>query len=486
MSATPGSTPLFPLFLDLRGRRVLVVGGGVVARRKVMALLDAGADVQVGAPALIDALQTLADAGRVRHLCSTFDAAWLDDAWLVVAATDDAAINRAVADAANDRRIWANVVDDAELSTVQVPARVERGPLQVAISSGGGAPMLARHLRETFEAQLDESWSSLATLLTRYRRVIRARFADTGARRAFFDRVLASEIADLLRAGRDREARDTLRALLADTATHRRGRVILVGAGPGDAGLLTLRALRVLSQADVVLHDRLVGADVLARIRRDAELIDVGKHAAGAGATSVHDDTQSRIHALMVEHAKAGRTVVRLKGGDPFVFGRGGEELQALAVHGIAFEVVPGITAALACAAFAGIPLTHREHAQSLHVLTAHAKDGGDQPDWAALAKPRQTLAIYMGVAAADHVSTQLLTHGLAASTPVAIVENGSRPTQRVVTGTLERLGALVAAHDVKSPALLIVGEVAALANALHWFGAPPLGEAQPPLQAAA
>ncbi|WP_246022803.1 siroheme synthase CysG [Cognatilysobacter terrigena] len=485
MSATPGSTPLFPLFLHLRGRRVLVVGGGLVARRKIAALLDAGANVRVGAPELIDAVQTLVDAGRVEHVRGTFDTAWLDDAWLVVAATDDASVNRAVADAAEARRIWANVVDDAELSSVQVPARVERGPLQVAISSGGGAPMLARHLRETLEAQLDESWSSLATLLTRYRRVIRARFADVGARRAFFERVIASDIGDLLRAGRDRDARDRLRALLADTATQRRGRVILVGAGPGDAGLLTLRALRVLSQADVVLHDHLVGDDVLSRVRRDAELIDVGKHAGAANASMAHHDTQARIHALMLEHAKAGRTVVRLKGGDPFVFGRGGEELEVLASHGIDFEVVPGITAALACAAYAGIPLTHREHAQSLHVVTAHAKDDGNEPDWAALAKPRQTLAIYMGVAAASRISARLIAHGLTVSTPVAIVENGSRPTQRVVTGTLDSLGSLVDTHAVQSPALLIVGEVAALATTLHWFGAPPLPR-EHALQAAA
>ncbi|WP_240318589.1 siroheme synthase CysG [Lysobacter sp. TY2-98] len=485
MSATPGSTPLFPLFLDLRGRRVLVVGGGLVARRKIAALLDGGATVRVGAPELVDTVQALVDTGHVEHVRGTFDEAWLDDAWLVVAATDDRNVNRAVADAAEARRIWANVVDDAELSSVQMPARVERGPLQVAISSGGGAPMLARHLRETLETQLDESWSSLATLLTRYRRVIRARFADIAARRAFFERVIASDIGDLLRAGRERDARERLRALLADTPTQTRGRVILVGAGPGDAGLLTLRALRVLSQADVVLHDHLVGDDVLARVRRDAEFIDVGKRAGGANATSAHHDTQARIHALMLEHAQAGRTVVRLKGGDPFVFGRGGEELEALAAHGIDFEVVPGVTAALACAAYAGIPLTHREHAQSLHFVTAHAKDDGNEPDWTSLAKPRQTLAIYMGVASAKRVSARLVAHGLVASTPIAIVENGTQPTQRVVTGTLATLGALVDAHAVQSPALLIVGEVAALATSLHWFGAPPL-QREPALQAAA
>lgn len=485
VSATPGSTPLFPLFLDLRGRRVVVVGGGAVARRKVSALREAGAHVRLVAPVVADELASLAARGEIDHAARAFEPGDLDDAWLVVAATDDPAVNRDVAAAAEARRLWANVVDDAALSTVQVPARVERGPLQVAISSGGGAPMLARHLRETLEAQLDEGWSPLARLLARYRRLIRARFPDIGARRAFFERVIASDIADRLRAGRERDARDRLRALLAGTPTSRRGRVILVGAGPGDAGLLTLRALRVLAQADVVLHDRLVGADVLARVRRDAELIDVGKRAGGPGSAQAHHDTQARIHALMLEHAKAGRTVVRLKGGDPFVFGRGGEELEVLAAHGIDFEVVPGVTAALACAAYAGIPLTHRGHAQSVRFVTAHAQDGGDEPDWQSLAAPGQTLAFYMGVAAAARVSTQLLAHGRAPSTPVAIVENGAHADQRVVVGTLDRLPALVETHGIRSPALLVVGEVAALAARLHWFGAPPLGD-DARLQAAA
>ena len=478
MSATPGSAPLFPLFLDLRGRPVLVVGGGAVARRKVGALLEAGAEVRVGAPSLVGALQALADAGRIRHMPGRFESGWLDDAWLVVAATDDAATNQEVADAARARRLWANVVDDAELSTVQVPARVERGPLQVAISSGGGAPMLARHLRETLEAQLDESWGPLARLLTRHRRLIRARFADVGARRDFFDRLLASELPSLLRAGHEARARDVLRSLLATSPTVRRGRVILVGAGPGDAGLLTLRGLRVLSQADVVLHDRLVGDDVLARVRRDAELIDVGKTAGLPGSAQAHADTQARIHALMLAHAQAGRTVVRLKGGDPFVFGRGGEELEVLAAHGIPFEVVPGVTAALACAAYAGIPLTHRAHAQSVRFVTAHPKDDGDELDWSALAAPGQTLAFYMGVSAAARVAERLVAHGLPAGTPVAIVENGSRPSQRVVVSTLARLDERVREHRIASPALLIVGEVAALAPALHWFGPPPAGDA--------
>ena len=251
------------------------------------------------------------------------------------------------------------------------------------------------------------------------------------------------------------------------------GLVRLVGAGPGDPGLLTLHAARALAEADVVLHDRLVSAEVLALSRPGAELIEVGKRIGGD-----HHATQARIHALLVEHASAGKQVVRLKGGDSFVFGRGGEELEVLRAHGIPFEVVPGITAAVACAAYAGIPLTHREHAQSLHLLTAHAQDGDADHDWAALAQPQQTLAFYMGVSGLARLRDRLVTHGRAASTPFALIENGSRPEQRVIAGTLGELPELALQHAVQAPALLVIGEVAAFATQLHWFGCTPLTNA--------
>jgi uroporphyrin-III C-methyltransferase/precorrin-2 dehydrogenase/sirohydrochlorin ferrochelatase len=252
-----------------------------------------------------------------------------------------------------------------------------------------------------------------------------------------------------------------------------RGSVALVGAGPGDPGLLTLRGLRVLNEADVVLHDRLVSDEVLQLVRRDAQRIEVGKQAGN------HHATQEQIHALMLQHAREGRRVVRLKGGDPFVFGRGGEELEVLRAHGIDYEVVPGITAALACAAYAGVPLTHRDHAQSVRLVTAHQKDSLTSLDWAALAQERQTLAVYMGVAGLDELASQLVAHGRAPSTPFAIIENGSRQNQRVITGMLAQLAERAVQHQVQSPALLIVGEVAALADALHWFGDAPLGAAR-------
>ncbi|UHQ22321.1 siroheme synthase CysG [Lysobacter sp. 5GHs7-4] len=464
------STGLFPLFAALRGRAVLVVGGGAVAQRKVEALLDAGAQVRVGAPALQASLVQLAEQGRIRHLPGEFVEQWLDEVWLAIAATDDVAVNRAVAAAGEARRLWVNVVDDAEASSFHVPARIERGPLQIAISSGGGAPMLARHLRERLETQLDPSMADLAELLGRERLRIRARYPDLGARRRFFDGLLDGPLQGLLRQRRHRAAQRAFDdALDAREPRARRGAVVLVGAGPGDPGLLTLRGLRALNEADVILHDRLVSAEVLQLARRDAERIEVGKQAGD------HHTTQDRIHELMLAHARAGKRVVRLKGGDPFVFGRGGEEIEVLRAHGIDYEVVPGITAALACAAYAGVPLTHREHAQAVRLVTAHCKDSEDALDWAALAQERQTLAVYMGVAGLDRLRDRLIAHGRAPSTPFALIENGSRANQRTVVGTLAELPDAALAHGVRSPALLIVGEVAGLAERLHWYGAAPL-----------
>jgi uroporphyrin-III C-methyltransferase/precorrin-2 dehydrogenase/sirohydrochlorin ferrochelatase len=475
------NTPLFPLFADLRGRLVLVVGGGGVAARKVHSLLEAGAAVRVGAPILNPALTQLVAAQRIEHRPGEFDAGWLDGAWLAIAATDDEAVNRAVAAAADAQRLWVNVVDDAQASSFQVPARLQRGPLQLAISSGGGAPMLARHLREKLEMQFDESLGELAALLQNARGRIRDRYPRLGDRRRFFDRLLAGEVPALLRQGRRTEAERTLTAALDATPTStRRGRVALVGAGPGDPGLLTLRALRRLNEADVILHDRLVAPEVLALARRDAEFIAVGKQA-GQASTS-----QDAINAQLIALARAGKQVVRLKGGDPFVFGRGGEELEALRAQGIDYEVVPGITAALACAAYAGVPLTHREHAQSVRLLTAHTQDGSAAPDWRALAQERQTLALYMGVAALPELRDRLLEYGRAADTPFALIENGSRREQRVIVGRLDQLPEASEQQRVRSPALLILGEVAALAETLHWFGAPPLRHAPPALAAAA
>ncbi|TAL92394.1 MAG: uroporphyrinogen-III C-methyltransferase [Rhodanobacter sp.] len=457
---------LYPLFADLKGLPVLVVGGGTVAARKVAALLDAGAQVRLGAPQLDSGLMQWVEEGRLRWMAGAYMPAWLDDVWLVIAATDDRALNAQIAAEAGERRIFVNVVDDAAQSRFHVPAVIDRAPLTIAISTAGAAPALASRLRETLEQVVDHAYGSLVTLAQHHRRHIVGRFPDLAARRGFYRWLHDGPVFSLLRHARPADAERCLtEALRADKVGPAKGSVALVGAGPGHPELLTLQALRALNQADVILHDQLVSADILAMARRDAERIDVGKRCGG------HQVAQAHIHQLMLMHARAGQRVVRLKGGDPFVFGRGGEELTYLHAHGIDCEIVPGITAAVACAAFAGVPLTHREHAHSVCLLTAHGRDGIDRLDAGILANHRQTLAVYMGVEKIGALTSRLLAHGRRADTPFALVENGTMPQQRVVAGVLRDLPALARSHAVTTPALLIIGEVAGLAKDHACFG---------------
>jgi len=458
---------LFPLFADLTGRRVLVVGAGDVAERKVKSLLSCGARVTVGAPRINAELEQLGAKGQIALITQRFDAQWLSDVWLVVAATDDRELNRRIAELANDRRLFINVVDDPALSSFQVPSIVDRAPLTIAISSAGSAPVLARRVRERIESLFDATLGSLAELAARYRPAIRAARPELRGRREFYDWLLDGPVAAALRSQRPEEAETLLQAILQQAQQKAEGKVILVGAGPGDAGLLTLKALRALNEADVILYDRLVDQQILDLARRDATQIAVGKRPG-----EDHDATQARIHQLMLAHTSQGSLVVRLKGGDAFVFGRGGEELQFLQQQGISYEVVPGITAALACAAYAGIPLTHRDYAQSVRLVTAHCRPDNHVEDWASLAREKQTLAFYMGVSQLDWLSTQLMRHGRSGDTPFAIIENGTRSNQRVVHGALKDLARLGREHDIKAPSMLLIGEVTALAPTLQWFGA--------------
>jgi uroporphyrin-III C-methyltransferase/precorrin-2 dehydrogenase/sirohydrochlorin ferrochelatase len=467
----------FPLFLDLHDRPVLVVGGGAVAERKVKLLLASGARVTLVAPELCTALAQRVTRGEIGHRAGGFVESDLESQRWVVAATDRAAINREIARAAEARGLFVNVVDDAELSSAIMPAIVDRSPLMIAISSGGSAPMLARRVREQLESLLDRSWGRVAQLLGVWRARIRARFDNSRQRRSFYRELLDGPIVELVRRGREAEAERVLEQRLAAAADPApAGSVILVGAGPGDPGLLTLRALRALNEADVVLHDRLVSAEVLAMVRRDAELLDVGKVSGGASVS------QDLINRMLVTQARAGRRVVRLKGGDPFIFGRGGEELEHLRAAGIAYECVPGVTAALACAATSGIPLTHREHSRAVRFIAAHQRESMTAADWDSLASCNDTLVVYMVVAALAEFCAQLTRRGRAPSTPVAVIENGSRPEQRVLLGRLDNIVELAATHSLQSPALLVVGEVAALGHTLHWFGAAPISAESAPL----
>jgi uroporphyrin-III C-methyltransferase/precorrin-2 dehydrogenase/sirohydrochlorin ferrochelatase len=459
-----------PLFLDLHGRRAVVVGGGVIAGRKVDLVAAAGPRILLVAPTLSEALAARLARGEVEHAAAGFEPAQLDGAAFVVAATDDRAVNAAVAAAARARGIPVNVVDDLELSDAILPAIVDRSPLVVAISTAGTAPVLARFLRERIEAVVDDSVGRLAAFLAGWRGRIKAAAADLRERRRLYDWILHGPVAQRLRSRDEAGAAALLERRLGEgDLACSGGRVTVVGAGPGDPGLLTLNALRALQAADVVLHDRLVSPEILALARREAELIEVGKSASG------HSVAQARIHELMAEHVALGRHVVRLKGGDPFIFGRGGEELQFLRELGISFEVVPGVTAALACAAYAGIPLTHREHARSVRFVTAHCRESIDAVDWRGLARSDETLAVYMGAGTLPRLAAELVRHGRPACTPAAIVENGTRAEQRVLLGDLATLPALAEAEGIGSPALIIVGEVARHAATLHWFGAAPV-----------
>src|SRR5512134_2098523 len=453
-----------PIFLDLRAQPCLVVGGGDVAARKCALLLRAGARVTVLAPQLGDALGAQRAAGRVAHRAAGFRDEDLEGFAVVIAATSDEVLNRTVAAAARARRIPVNVVDQPALCSFILPSIVERAPLTVAVSSGGASPVLARLLRARLESLVPAGYGRLAALAGEFRDRVKARFAPA-ERRRFWERVLQGPIAELVLSGRDADARGALEAALADTRlAFSGGEVSLVGAGPGDPDLLTFRALRLMQQADVVVYDRLVSPPILDLVRLEAERIYAGKERAK------HALPQEDINQLLVRLAKEGKRVVRLKGGDPFIFGRGGEEIDTLAAEGIPFQVVPGITAAAGCASYAGIPLTHRDFAQSVVFVTGHLQDGSLDLNWRALAQPRQTIVFYMGLVGVEVLCRELTAHGLPAQTPAALVQAGTTPQQRVLTGTLQSLPDIVRRGNVKAPTLIIIGDVVTLRERLKWF----------------
>ena len=451
-----------PLFHKLQGRVVLVVGGGEVALRKARLLSDAGAQLRVVAPEIRGDLREL--AGEEATSLRGYESADLQGVALVIAATDDEPLNARISAEAQALGVPVNVVDAPALCSVIFPAIVDRSPLIVAVTSGGDAPVLARLIRAKIETWIPATYGQLAGLAKKFRERVKQLFPDVQQRRVFWEDVFQGQIAESVFAGKLAEGERLLEAKVAGAAPRALGEVYLVGAGPGDPDLLTFRALRLMQQADVVLYDRLVAPAIIELCRRDAERIYVGKR------RSEHAVPQEEINQLLVDLARQGKRVLRLKGGDPFIFGRGGEEIEQLAAEGIPFQVVPGITAASGCAAYAGIPLTHRDHAQSVRFVTGHLKDGSTDLPWTDLVAPGQTLVFYMGLVGLPQICQALIDHGRAADTPAALVQQGTTQNQRVFTGTLANLPQLVAEHEVHAPTLVIVGEVVTLRDKLAWF----------------
>ncbi len=449
-----------PLFAKLDGRRCVVVGGGEVAWRKARMLLKAGARLFLVAPEVNREIAEAAENGELVWINQPFRPEHLDATFLVIAATDNPLVNELVAKAADNRHILANVVDDTPKCSFIVPSIVDRSPLIVAISSSGQAPVLARLIREKLETLLPQHLGQMAKIAGQFRDTLKARVHSLSGRRKFWEQAFEGRFSSLVAAGQHDEAQDELERLSQTQKPG--GSVALVGAGPGDAGLLTLKAVQLMQQADVVLYDYLVSEEVLELVRRDAELVSVGKKA------GFHSVPQDQINQLLVDYAKAGKRVVRLKGGDPFVFGRGGEELETLMESGVTCQVVPGITAAAGATAYAGIPLTHRDYAQSATFITGHLKQEVDTLDWVTLARPNQTLVIYMGLMKSGYIQQRLLDNGRDPHTPVAIIERGTQEKQKVLRGTLSELTEL--AKSAESPSLIVVGEVAQLSEKLNWF----------------
>ena len=458
-----------PFFLKLKGRDALIVGGGEVAARKARRLLAGGMHVTVVAAATSRALSEAAAAARPPASCRIewrrFAQADLAGRALVVAATDDAGVNRAIAEACRAAGVPVNVADEQHLGDVIFPSLINRAPIRVAISTEGVSPLLARLLKSYLSGCIPPAYGRLAQLAARYRPRVKRRFAAPCERRRFWDKVLRGRVADQIFAGRYAQAEAELEALLRTGDAAAVGEIYLVGSGPGDPDLLTVKALRLMQQSDVVIYDRLVSDAILKLLRADVEKIYAGKERAR------HALPQEHINELLVRLARQGKKVLRLKGGDPFVFGRGGEEIETLMERDVSFQVVPGITAALGCAAYAGIPLTHRDHAHACVFATGHRKDGSVGLDWEMLARPSQTLVFYMGLAGLEQICAQLAGHGLAPHTPAALVTRGTLPDQRVLLGDLSSLPALTRSRKIAAPTLLIVGEVVRLHDRLQWYG---------------
>ena len=455
----------FPVFLKLDGQPCLVIGAGSVAARKIELLARAGARLTVIAETIGSEVASLKASQPITILQKSFAENDLQGFRLVISATDDESVNQAVAQAAKQRDIFVNVVDNPKLCSFIFPTIIDRSPIVAAVSSGGAAPVLARLLRAKIETIIPPAYGRLAKLAENFRDAVKQGIENPANRRIFWENVFQGPIAEQVFSGNDALAERQLKAMLEKhDANHKTGEVYLIGAGPGAADLLTFRALRLMQQADVIVYDHLVSAEIIDLARRDSEKIYVGKQRKN------HTLPQESINQLLADLAKAGKRVARLKGGDPFIFGRGGEEIETLMAQGIHFQVVPGITAASGCASYAGIPLTHRDHAQSCTFVTGHLKDGTINLNWAHLAAPQQTIVVYMGLVGLENICHSLIEHGSPKDLPIALIQQGTTTSQRVITGTLATMPQKIADQAITPPTLAIIGNVVSLHERLHWF----------------
>ena len=455
-----------PIFVNIRQKPCLVVGGGKIAARKIELLVKAGAQVQVVSPQLCNETASLKEEAKIEHINREFEASDIDNKNIVIAATNDQQVNKTVSELAQAQNIPVNVVDAPDLCSFIVPSIIDRSPVQIAISTGGSSPVLARTIRTRLETCIPSAYGKLGALLESFRESVKQRFSDVDKRRKFWESVLQGPIPELVFSDQNDKAYTALQKVIDDANEHPsfEGEVYLVGSGPGDPDLLSFKALRLMQSCDVVVYDRLVSQPIMDLVRRDAERIYAGKE------RSNHAIPQEGINQLLADLAKQGKRVLRLKGGDPFIFGRGGEEIETLIDQDVAFQVVPGITAAQGCASYSGIPLTHRDYAQACIFVTGHLKDESINLNWKMLAHPNQTIVFYMGLQGVKVICEKLIEHGLKPSTAAALVQKGTTPDQKVVIGDLTNLAELVVSNNIKPPTLIIVGDVVNLHEKLHWF----------------
>ena len=455
-----------PIFINIRKKPCIVIGGGDIALRKINLLLKAQAKVDCLSPSFSRDIKNLSKDGHITLINKSFDQTDIKDYSIIIAATDDSSVNSSISAIAQVKKIPVNVVDSPELSSFIMPSIVDRSPLIIAVSSSGKAPVLSRIIRAKLETVIPSAYGILADIAGEYRQKVKDRFSTIKDRRAFWEAVFSGVIAEKVFSGRISEAKEDIQRQLDDSVEMDLGEVYLVGAGPGDPDLLTFKALRLIQQADVVLYDRLVSKGVMELVRRDSELIYVGKKGGSDKSTKQVD-----INDQLVELAKSGKRVCRLKGGDPFIFGRGGEEIESLSEHGIPFQVVPGITAASGCSSYAGIPLTHRDYSQSCRFVTAHLKNGTTNLPWEEFIIDQQTIVFYMALSGAKYICEKLMEHGMDKDMPIAIIEKGTMPEQKVYISSLIELPDLLEREDIHAPTLMIVGEVVKLNEKLNWYG---------------